>query len=268
MQTDNFDKQIAEKLKNRRLSPSGSAWERLSNQLDEVDQSKRKNKMVVLGYVASILLLVSIGIFYLKGETNNSIEFPKEEIVTKTNIKVKDNEILETTIKEDIQPVVLAKTDEVEKNKATTKTIDKNQDIKLTQKEFNKKIDFVKAEIKDDKLLAVKQELTKDTVVVQKIKSVIPTTKRIYVNADDLLYAVTHTPEQVKEYYAKYNINRNDIIDTVRYKLSKSNLKIDPEVILAEVENAIDESYYQENFMDKFKSKLSEVIVAIAERNN
>ncbi|SNR16082.1 hypothetical protein [Tenacibaculum jejuense] len=268
MQTDNFDKQIAEKLKNRRLSPSGSAWERLSNQLDEVDQSKRKNKIVVLGYVASILLLVSIGVFYLKGETSNSVEFPKEEIITKTDIKVKENEILETTIKEDIQPVVLAKTDEVEKNKTTTIPVDKTQDIELSQEEFDKKIAFVKAEIKDDKLQITKQESIKDSVITQKIESVTPTTKRIYVNADDLLYAVTHTPEEVKDYYAKYNINRNDIIDTIRYKLRKSNLKIDPEVILAEVESSIDESYYQENFMDKFKSKLSQVIVAIAERNN
>lgn len=268
MQTDNFDKQIAEKLKNRRLSPSGSAWERLSNQLDEVDQSKRKNKLVLLSYVASILLLISLGTFFLKDDINNSIDFPKQEIITKTEKKV-DNDIFQKkSSKEEFKPVVLAKKDEGIKKQTHKTKVKITGKTELLKKEFNDKVNFIKTEISEDKLLAQKQKTVKDSVINQKIKTVIPATKRIYVNADDLLYAVTHNPEEVKEYYAKYKINRNDIIDTVKYKLLKSNLKIDPEIILAEVESAIDESYYQENFMDKFKSKLSEVIVAIAERNN
>ncbi len=268
MQTDNFEKQLVEKLKDRKISPSESAWERLNNKLDEVDTSKRKKKIFFLGYVASILLLVSIGVFYLKGETNNSIEFPKEEVITKTDVKIKDNETLDTKTKEDIKPIVLAKTDEVEKNKTTKMRVDTNQDIESTQKEFSKKIDFVKAEIKDDKVLAVKQELIKDTEVTQEIKSETQTKKRIYINPDDLLYAVTHSPNEVKAYYAKYNISRKSIIDTVQQQLAISNLKIDPESILAEVELSIEEDDFKENFMDKFKSKLSNVIVAIVDRNN
>ena len=75
MQTDNFDKQIAEKLKNRRLSPSGSACDFLSNQLYEVHHSSRNYNMVLLSYVASLLLLLSIRIFYLTADTNTLIDF-------------------------------------------------------------------------------------------------------------------------------------------------------------------------------------------------
>ncbi|MDO6744558.1 hypothetical protein Q4553_08235 [Tenacibaculum soleae] len=82
-----------------------------------------------------------------------------------------------------------------------------------------------------------------------------------------MLFAVTHSQEEVKEYYAKYKINRKDVLDTIRKELIKSNLTINPETILAEVEYDIKETDFEQNFMKKFKSKLSNVIVAIADRN-
>jgi hypothetical protein len=47
----------------------------------------------------------------------------------------------------------------------------------------------------------------------------------------------------------------------------RSNLKINPETILAEVEYDLEEADFKQNFMRKFKLKLSDVIVAIADRN-
>ena len=87
------------------------------------------------------------------------------------------------------------------------------------------------------------------------------------MNSDDLLYAVTHSPEEVKEYYANLKLNRNDVLDSIKIKLKKSNLKINPEIILAEVERSIEDDTYQGNFRNNLGRRISTIIVAVANRN-
>ena len=82
MQTNNIDKQIADKLKNRELKTSASAWERLSNQLDEQQVSKKKNWFTYIGYAASVLLVFSLGISFLQ---EKEIKDP-QEIISNVNI--------------------------------------------------------------------------------------------------------------------------------------------------------------------------------------
>ena len=90
----------------------------------------------------------------------------------------------------------------------------------------------------------------------------------IKINSDDLLYAVTHTSKEVKAYYAKYNINREDVLKTIKGELKKSNLKVDPNTILAEVERSIDDDYFENSFMKSLKRRVSDIAVAIAARND
>jgi glycerol-3-phosphate dehydrogenase len=90
----------------------------------------------------------------------------------------------------------------------------------------------------------------------------------IKVNADDLLYAVTHTPKEVKKYYAKYNIDREDVLKTIRNELKKSNIKVNPNTILAEVERTIDDEFFENTFMKSLKRRVSDIAVAIASRND
>ena len=90
----------------------------------------------------------------------------------------------------------------------------------------------------------------------------------IKINADDLLFAVTHSQKEVKAYYAKYQINRDDVLKTIKSELKKSNLKVKPETILAEVERSIDDDDFQNNFLKNLKRKVSDIATAIASRNN
>ena len=94
------------------------------------------------------------------------------------------------------------------------------------------------------------------------------TNSNIKVNAEDLLYAVTHTSQEVKNYYAKYSMNRDDLLNTIKLELKKSNLKVNPNSILAEVERTIDDDFFQNNFLKSLKSKVSDIASAIASRNN
>ncbi|WP_299836606.1 hypothetical protein [uncultured Tenacibaculum sp.] len=263
MQKDSFENQIREKFRDRTLTPSNSAWERLSNKLDEQEQNKRtKKKYRFLLYAASLVLLIGLGFsFFLQGENSENIEAPNNIIVVQDNIPTIILE-KETEIKNQIKEpkeVIQDNKEEV----AITKPIQIKKEEKLILPD-TKEIENVLAQIPVEKEKPVKEQTDK----ILETKAIIKTNKRILVNPDDLLYAVTHTPQEVQAYYAKYNINRNSIIDTVQQQLKKSNLKVDPESILAEIELSIQEDDFKENFMHKFKLKLTDVIVAIVDRNN
>ena len=83
-----------------------------------------------------------------------------------------------------------------------------------------------------------------------------------------MLYAVTHSSQEVKEYYAKYNLSRDDVLRTIKSELKKSNIKVNPNIILAEVERTIDDDDFQNNFMKSIKRRVTDIAAAIASRNN
>ncbi len=263
MQANNIDKNIKDKLKNRELKPSASAWERLSIQLDQEKARKKKKRIQLLSYAASVILLVSISILYLGTKSDDQHIVPSNEIIVETTLdtfKINEVDIKEEMVNEkavanlvdeDFKKSEISKKESIKKGRVLKESF-----IASAVKEESKEVKISLTNV--DKSIA-KEE--KNNTPEQKVKS------RIKVNSDYLLYAVTHSPEEVKEYYAKYEINREDVLDVIQDELIKSNLKINPETILAEVELSIQEADFKQDFMSKLKLKLSDVIVAIADRN-
>ena len=258
MSSNNIDKHIAEKLKNRELKPSNSAWERLETRLDNQEATKKRNWFLYVGYAASLALLISFVAFYFTG--SDSKETIEEVIV---DIPIDTLKINNKGIEK-----FLRNTDE-----AVVQTEENQQEKQLKKK---KKITVIKSSTlkEEDKVFKniQKEELRKEEVVVGKLDKPIETKKkesnsRVKVNSDDLLFAVTHSSEEVKEYYAKHKVKREDVLKTIEDELKKSNLKIDPNTILAEVERTIDDEEFKGNFMQKLKSRISDIAVAIVERN-
>ena len=154
-----------------------------------------------------------------------------------------------------------------------------NKKITSSQTSRNDKINFAyndKSIIKKNIVIPTKENTTKlEGIAIAKVDKTEDkrntlekiSISRIKVNSNDLLYSVTHSPTEVKAYYAKYNVNREDILKTIKYELKKSNLKVNPNTILAEVERGIDDDLFQNNFMQKLKLKISDIAVAIADRN-
>jgi len=273
MQTNKIDKQIADKLKNRELTPSVSAWERLSNQLDEQQASKKSNWYKYAGYAASIVLLISVGFTFF---TEKAVENGKEIIsnVAIDTLELNDDKV---NVKEiiNIENALATKEEKKVEEKVTKKKIEdrvikyqqkKNYSIASVNKSLRKVEEIKKEDLFKENTIVIAnadKKVIKETSVIKKER----VNSRVKVNGDDLLFAVTHSPEEVQEYYAKYKINRKEVLNTIQKELIKSNLKIDPETILAEVELDIEETDFQQNFMNKLKLKLSDVIVAFADRN-
>ncbi|MCO7185736.1 hypothetical protein NH341_09880 [Tenacibaculum sp. XPcli2-G] len=258
MSSNNIDKHIAEKLKNRELKPSNSAWERLETRLDNQEATKKRNWFLYIGYAAGLALLISFVALYFTGSDSKTLI---EEVIVNTSIDTLkiNNKGIEKFIKNTDEAVV-----ELEENKQE-KQIRKKKKITVIRSSTLREEEKVFKNIQN-------QELSREEEVVVKMDKPIVTKKkefnsRVKVNSDDLLFSVTHTPNEVKEYYAKHKLKREDVLKAIEDELKESNLKIDPSIILAEVERTIDDEEFKGDFMQKLKSRISDIAVAIVDRN-
>ncbi|KAF9657880.1 hypothetical protein ABHQ57_09040 [Tenacibaculum sp. ZH5_bin.1] len=258
MSSNNIDKHIAEKLKNRELKPSNSAWERLETRLDNQEATKKRNWFLYIGYAAGLALLISFVALYFTGSDSKTLI---EEVIVNTSIDTLkiNNKGIEKFIKNTDEAVV-----ELE---------EKKQEEQIRKK---KKITVIRSSTLREEEKVFKsiqnQELPREEEVVAKMDKPIVTKKkefnsRVKVNSDDLLFSVTHTPNEVKEYYAKHKLKREDVLKAIEDELKESNLKIDPSIILAKVERTIDDEEFKGDFMQKLKSRISDIAVAIVDRN-
>jgi hypothetical protein len=280
MKTNKTNKNIQKKFENRTFEPSASAWERLSVQLDEQPKQKKIGWFFYIGAAASILLLVSVGIQLF---SNNSEEItPKEEVVIKQiDRDLIDEKIEKLKIEIPLEEAIVTKDRvEVAQEKTVINVFAKEERLKQSLSTEDNKLS--KNYIKKEKIIIAKVEEKPNIISIEmekfqtknsseeikkKILKQDPNSK-IKINADDLLYAVTHTTKEVKEYYAKYNVNREDILKTIKSELKKSNVKVNPNTILAEVERTIGDDDFQNNFMKSLKRRVSDIASAIASRND
>ncbi len=255
MKTNKIDKKLQEKFKNRTFEPSVSAWERLNDQLDNQKKQQKKRWYLYAGYAASITLLISL--FFMMNKND-----------------VKEKIILEDVIVVEAPKPVKIESDFKETN-ITNKTIEvANNSKKILQKKKRQIFAIERNYQKNSTPITVKEI----PVVIAKVDKIIKKTnlpkkifsekKGIKVSGKDLLYAVTHNKKEVQEYYAKYNVNRSDVLKTIKKELEKSKLKIDPTTILAEVERDIDDDFFKNSFKQNLKSKITIIATAIVNRNN
>ena len=274
MKTNKLDNNIRKKFENRTFMPSTSAWERLSVQLDEQPKKKKLGWFFYIGTAASILLLVSLGIQLLNKDSQEII--PEEEIV----ISPVDTKIIDDKIEDFVNEIPVEEA--YVNNNSTENEEHKTSELNIIAKKEQIKTKKISPNpiIKEKKVIAkVEEEAYKIQAETNDVKFQKPIEKEvelllqdpnssIKINANDLLYAVTHSPKEVKEYYAKYNVDKEVILKTIRNELKKSNIQVNPNIILAEVERTIDDDDFQNNFMKSLKRRVSDIASAIASRNN
>lgn len=286
----NIDQHIREKLQDREIQPSASAWERLSVQLDENQSKKKRHWFLYVGYAASILLLVSIFILMNKSDKDDSLV--PETILVEDDIKKpeidKSKEFISVP-----QEEVIVQNDKLDINPVKVESIEKKQDQKKLESRTKKQTPFV-VKTKENSVIASKEKKTESKInsieadFNKKLKEftkqeetvVAKTTDtksemesklrngRILVDSDALLMSVTGSKEEVRAYYKKYKIDRAEVLLAIQKELKKSKVKVNPETILAEVELEVNEENFQNNFYQFIKKRVSTVATAIANRNN
>jgi len=269
---DNMERHIKEKLQDREIQPSASAWERLSAQLDEVESKKKRHWFFYVGYAASILLLISLVIFMNRSEIEDS-PIPDNIIVNDDNPKPQldtKKEFVSTPVEE----VVVD-------NSKVVKKIQEEENRFKPEKVIRPKLKTTRAVQKEETVVANDMKIELNVNVQQKIKEITEPRKtviahsdttvnssRISVDSDALLMSVTSSREELRAYYKKYKIDRAEVLLAIQKELKKSKVKVNPETILAEVELEVNEENFQNNFYQFIKKRVSTVATAIANRNN
>ena len=281
---NNLDQNIREKLQGREIQPSASAWERLSTQLDDAQQKRKRGWFLYMGYAASILLIVSLVLFFNKKDESEVQNFVVEEEVKTPEIDTSID--FKTPVEED--EVIVQKEDNEtldvktsDLNTKTFKTVDARNPV------IKKSAPKLKSVVPEEVVIA-KQSETKETKFVDPMKKIkeldkvqetdvasihqdtsnLSSKKGIYVDSEALLLSVTSTREELRAFYHKYKVDRAEVLATIQDELKKSNLKIDPNTILAEVEKDVNEESFKNNFYQFIKKRVSGVATAIANRNN
>jgi len=290
MEANKFEQEIQQKFNQRKIQPSDSAWERLSDKLDAEGQQKKKGWLLYIGYAASIALIISL--FFL-GNTDET-ETPENTIVlqeiTVPKIDKKLNQLKEPVITKEV--FTLTSSSKIVENKAKSeekkkpslvkkKELFKNPNLLKTDKSviaqkpktnfentidpnIDKTINF--KETVENGSAIVNNKLENQNKLIDSSKFISKTS--ISVDSDALLFAVTHSKEEIRGYYKKYRISQAKVLKTIQDELNKNNLKINPSTILAEVEREVNEESFQNNFYQFIKKRVSDVAVAIANRNN
>ncbi len=280
METNNLEKKIQQKLQNREIQPSASAWERLSHQLENQEKKKKKGWFLYMGYAASILLIISL-FFFLSDEQTNETAIPENTIV-KEDISIPEintDKIKEVIEQEDaivVNPIQKEEKLIGTKKELRNKLMETNnlKETVIAQKSVVNKEKPVEAKVEIQDVIRQKEEMVIAKTIENKNEELKnqtnfkKTNSTISVDSDALLYAVTHSKEEIKGYYEKYKISRAEVLKTIESELKKSKLKIDPNTILAEVEKDVNEESFKNNFYQLIKKRVSDVAVAIANRNN
>jgi hypothetical protein len=268
MKTNKLDNNIKQKLKNRTFDPSASAWERLSAQLDDQPRQKRKGWFFYIGAAASALLLVSIGI-QLFSDFEDEIEINGVIVNAKIDTNTIDKKI-EHFSNEIPEGKVMVKVDKIERKQPE---INRKEFIIRSQKKTKKIMITNGTSLKNNKIIVAdidkkrNEHSEKEGDIEENMFKQLPNS-RIKINSDDLLFAVTHSSKEVKAYYAEHNLTREDMLRTIKSELKKTNININPNVILAEVERNISEEYFENNFLKSIKKTVSNVANVFAVRNN
>ncbi len=279
---NNIDKIIKNKLQDRKLTVSASAWERLSHQLAHYPKEKKKRKWILyLGYAASIAILISV-FFLLNNKDKNQLNSHKEILV---ETKIDSSKIEQNQFKENRVEEAIVKVDKTVKkqikihhkvksfvankilNSSQNSVIASNKAIYKTKKKTNivtRKNDEV---ILKNNLIIAQNTKTPTKLLTKKPSHSSKSKAKISINPDDLLFEVTHSKTEIKNYYAQYNISRKEVLQNIKKQLKKSNIKINPETILAAVERDVNDEFFRNHFLQNLKSKVSTIVIAIADRN-
>ncbi len=239
MEPNNFEKEIRERLNSREIQPSSQAWDRLDAMLTVAEEKKTKRSFFSFKYIgiaASVLVFVTLGLFYFNQKNTTTIE--TQNTVVETETKETPNSKLQIPNIENKQnnEVVVSNEKVITRNPKS-----RSQNSKPI---INQKTDVNQSVIvnQNQQEAIVNQEIVSPKQEEKTIK------KTSVVDVDELLASV--------EKDRKTNI-----------KINKSDIKVDAKSLLSEVDTELDMSF-REKVLNTVSKNYKSVKEAVANRNH
>ena len=243
MEPNKLETQIKEQLNAREIQPSEIAWDRLDAMLSVAEEKKTTRFSFLsfqsIGIAASVLVLVSLGLFFFNQE--ETVVKPEDKVVVKENnndkinsndnIKINENSL--NTNKQNQQVAEINNQKTKNKKQQSSKSFNQNNQKTTINPLINqeKEIQFQNQEVIAQKELP--QVDTRSAIVISKSTS---------VTIDDLLASTSKKSE------------------------SKPKVKINANSLLSQVDGELDQTF-REKVLTRVSKNYQEVKVALATRN-
>ena len=212
-------------LHNRSIKPSEGSWDQLSKKMDAHENVKKGNKGLFLKYAAVVLVLISVGFYFLK---------PTKEVI---NTPI----IVAPTLKEDIKNIPKIN----EEPEVRVAESPKNKEVK----EQSKKKSIIYPEINNIESEALALNETKEQSPPSNTINV--ETEMVGIPTEEILIVEQLSEEEILNAEVEQLLNASKIKLIINRQIS-SKRAVSAHALLAEVEDDLDKD---------FKDKLFEKIV-------
>jgi len=242
MEPNNIENQIREKLNSREIQPSEMSWDRLDAMLSVAEEKKTKRSFGWLYIAASILVFLSVGLFFINQKeevsgTDNQIvtkevENNKEQndsVITKQNFtnEIANQQEEQVAVSIDNKPLTI--------NKKSSESFNQNNQKTGVNPIINKE-----KEIEYQATEVIAQKDMPRIISQEKMEQ----PKKVVVNVDDLLASVEKNAK--KEVNPKVKVNANSLLSQVDGELEQT---------------------FRQKVINRIGKNYQEVKVALANRN-
>ena len=242
MEPNKLETQFREKLNAREIQPSPQAWDRLDAMLSVAEEKKTKRPFGFLFIAASILVLVTAGMFFfnqksIEATPTNSVVVQEKDTVNSSSTK------FQTPIIEEKQQNQVAISFE-------SGTINKQEEKKINPSIISQKTNNNQNQIIKDK--AIEFQNTEDIALknLPKIQDITPIVVNNDANkkADELLVAK---------------------LENTSFATSSKNskVKVNAQSLLSQVDGELDQSF-RETKLERIQRNFKTVKEALVNRNN
>ncbi|MGL5276560.1 hypothetical protein [Myroides sp.] len=178
MEWNKIDKQWKEGLEGREITPSSSAWDKLSSQLDKQAEVKEKSSLKLWIGIAASLLIGGFSVVQFVLPSTDSQAIPTIELPTVNQI---ERVVVESESTEAITDTISAKQNKTEHINNAIKPMDRVGKQSTTHKQL------AKNNMVEDTISTLKPESLKEVFIEPVVNK---PSKRIVVSSDDLLNQV------------------------------------------------------------------------------
>jgi hypothetical protein len=204
-----------------------------------------------MGIAASVMVLLSIALFYFNGSTDVN-EMQLEVVDTDTKEVLEEKKSTESLRFQEKEPEVIAATDDLEK--------------------INSVADKKQESIKKNEIISIEDEIE-----VASVESILPKKANNTLEiSDDIIYTKVAGIVAQIDVLEQYSIVTDAEVDSLlkraqqeilQEKIFKTDKTVDALALLTEVEGELDQSFRDQIF-NSLKASFIKVRTAVADRNN